>query len=57
MSSTQNWITAYTQTDVDYVLEWYGKYSNKAISDYLNITELTIMEIVNVNKQQTTNGK
>lgn len=51
----QNWITAYTPVDVEYVLKNHGSISDEEICKELNITELTLKEILNVNKQPTTN--
>ncbi len=42
----QNWITAYTKDDIDYVLSWVGKVSDMEICKELNITEITLKEII-----------
>ncbi len=42
----QNWITAYTKDDIDYALSWVGKVSDKEICKELNITEITLKEII-----------
>jgi hypothetical protein len=42
----QNWITAYTKDDIDYILSWVGKVTDKEICKELNITEITLKEII-----------
>lgn len=58
MSSLQNWITAYTKTDVEYALEYHSKMPAEVICKNLNITELTLNEIINTNPttNDTTTG-
>lgn len=55
-SNPQNWITAYTSVDVEYVLKNHGNISDEAICKELNITDPTLKEILNVYKP-TTNDK
>ena len=50
----QNWITAYTHEDVDYVLRWHTIIPDETICKDLNITELTLKEIIMVNEQSKT---
>lgn len=45
----QNWITAYTQDDVEFVLKWDGIKADEEICKELNITPITLKEIVNTN--------
>lgn len=51
MGSPQNWITAYTQDDVEFVLKWVGIKTDEEICRELNITSITLKEIVNTNGQ------
>lgn len=52
-SIKQNWITAYTQDDIDYVLSWVGKVSDRVICKELNITEITLKEIIRLYVKET----
>lgn len=51
----QNWITAYTQDDVEFVLKWDGIKADEEICKELNITPITLKEIVNTNDTTGTN--
>lgn len=53
--SLQNWITAYTQDDVEFVLKWNGIRTDEEICKELNITLITLKEIVNTNDERGTN--
>lgn len=58
MSNPQNWITAYTKADVEFVLDRHSCMTADAICKELNITELALKEIINVNAttNDTTKG-
>lgn len=53
----QSWITAYTKDDIDYVLKWKGKISDESICKELNITLLTLNEIINTQLTTTNESK
>lgn len=44
-----NWITAYTNADVEYALKWHSRIPDEVICRELNITEITLNEIINTN--------
>lgn len=57
--SDQKWITAYTQDDVNLVIKWSGIKSDIEICKELNITLITLKEIINTNDKilETINQK